>query len=615
LKKVETGEMKSSFNEGCSKADVLAECIDRCGKLEQTFESMESQQNYQSAQTTLDTLKNLGCPFSDQRQLTVVAPDIIGKTPAEAQSLIQKHLLQVEFWENETPDVAEANRIYNQVPSAGAQLNPGDSVDASLYRHNPDAPPTRCVSLKEDYKRSVASTTPDFQVGKRIIDKASSLDCYWTEKGRNHLRESISRYEKVQKEAARVEKLCKELRIQYKEKIVTQSPDFDGGVKVLSQAEQCDWHDQAVSHFNKTIEAYNEHIVGRQKRCQDLAEQFDSAVQTANKSLDSSEVKAILASAKECSWYSNASQLIPCMDGQYNGWSAFNSGNLEDADKWARWGKSHRCAYSDKLLALVEEMKDSAVNQQRCKELSDRAIDAANRADQTLDSSELKSILSIAGDCEWTSNVINQLPCMDGEYNALRAYNSGELNSASAWTNWGRENNCAYVDRVSGLISQRVTQYQQQSVQQKPGFWETFGQNFAKEMEAYNQQMSAQMQVETQQYLNQAIQQQFQKKTTNQQAQQPVNIRSKPMKTTTITQTSQATSCVHIDSQLLAACKVRNVPLGESLYDQAAKKNCNLSSATIRCIDQYIDEWLNNIEFNLGTRDDWKVKKDMRVFK
>lgn len=624
LNKVETGEMKSGFEDGCSKADVLADCIDQCDKLDQTYESMLSQENYQSAQTALNNLNNLGCPFSEQRQLQVVAPDLIGKTPTEAKSLIQKHLLQVAFWDNETPDAAEAhqNRIYNQVPGAGAQLSPGDSVDASLYRHNPDAPPTPCVALKEDYKRSVASKTPDFQDGQRIIDKASSLHCYWTEKGRNHLRESISRYENIQKEAARIEQLCKELRVQYKEKIVTESPDFDGGRKVLTQAEQCDWYDQAVSHFDRTVESYNEHLASQQKRCINLAEQFDSAVQTANKTLDSSEVKAILASADNCSWYSKAQAMIPCMDGEYKGLRAFSNYDLEAAENWARWGKSERCSYTDRLISLVQTEKTKRADQEYCQKLSEQAALAAVQADKTLNASEFKTILSSAQGCEWHSKVNAMLPCMEGEYNALKAYNSGDLQNAEYWTKWGQSKNCGYTERLTGLISERAAQVaaaaqnSQQFDQKNKGFWESFGESLAQGLEDYNRQMDAQMQQQTQAYINQAVQQHFQKKSNGSTIPlQPTQKNSNKTVAVSSSRVPTTNTCAQIDSQLLAACKVRNVPLGESLYEQAARKNCNLSSATIRCIDQYIDEWLNSIDLNLGSSNDWKVKKDMRVFK
>ena len=241
-------------------------------------------------------------------------------------------------------------------------------------------------------------------------------------------------------------------------------------------------------------------------------------------------------------------------------------------------------------------MKADLDKQQHCRQLAQQFDNSVVQANQALDSTGLKSILASAEGCSWHARVSALIPCVDGEYNGFRAYNSGDMSNALSWSNWGKKNNCSYTARLEGLINQQITLQQQQIVQQKPGFWETVGQGFAKDLEAYNNKLSAQMQMQTQRYVNQAIQQQFQKKDAKQAAsRQPLQQQSMGSSPPNTRQPSQTNSCAHIDAQLLAACNARNVPLGESLYEQAGRMGCNLSPTTDSCIDRYIDEWMRSI--------------------
>lgn len=198
----------------------------------------------------------------------------------------------------------------------------------------------------------------------------------------------------------------------------------------------------------------------------------------------------------------------------------------------------------------------------------------------------MKFILASAQHCAWYSDVKAFLPCVDGEYNALRAYNSDDLQNAADWTNWGKNNNCSYVQRLEGLINQRVAQLKQPN-QQKPGFWETFGQSLAQGLEDYNRQMDAQMQQQTEQYMNQYFQQKTQNKvspppSSNSQVQ---SYSRQPARTS-----SSGPSCAEMNAMALTACQRNNHGSLDHLESRWNALGCQPNAALDACYDRWLDK-------------------------
>ncbi|MCB2217790.1 PASTA domain-containing protein [Desulfofustis glycolicus] len=506
-----------------------------------------------------------------------------------------------------------------------------------------------CQELFQEYKEKMASkgSPVDFSKGRQILSQAQQCD--WFERAEAHYVRSEQKYQNTLalQEDERLQKYCKDLAAKLDDAAeqIRQTGDISELNFILSSSQNCDWYEKALvmvpclegeskgmtayrngdldtaSHWARWGKsnscAYTERLSSlvkekkadraqqalaekeaeqRQNYCHNLAAKFDAAAEQVRENGDIAELNFILSSSQNCAWHEKATAMVPCLEGESKAINAYNNGDLDTASQWTRWGKSKSCSYAGRLSTLIGTMKADRDKQQHCRQLAQQFDNSVAQANQALDSSVLKSILASAEGCSWHARVSALIPCVDGEYNGFRAYNSGDMPNALSWSNWGKKNNCSYTARLEGLINQQITLQQQQIVQQKPGFWETVGQGFAKDLEAYNNKLSAQMQMQTQRYVNQAIQQQFQekdaKKAASRQPLQQKSMGSPPPKTR---QPSQTNSCAHIDAQLLAACNARNVPLGESLYEQAGRMGCNLSPATDSCIDRYIDEWMRSV--------------------
>ncbi len=380
---------------------------------------------------------------------------------------------------------------------------------------------------------------------------------------------------------------CSQLKTRYRNAMASKKPEPKVGKSILATADHlsCYWTAKAQQHYAEAVVKYEQFKKEKQLRterlCGELYDSYKEKMASEGQQVDFSAGMQILDQAQKCDWYERAR---------------------------AHYAQSQQ-RYNDTQVRLEE-----ARLRNYCQDLAVRFDAAVAEANNTLDPSELHFILSSSQNCAWHDRATAMMPCLEGEYNSLRAYNGGDLHNASSWTDWGKSNNCSYVTRLKGLIDQRAAQLQQQNNQQNPGFWETFGQSLAQGLEEYNQQMQAQMQQQTEQYMNQAIQQQFQNKSTSKPGQQPTQYQTKPKNGSPIGKpVSASATCTQIDSKLLAACRVRNVPLGESLYEQAGRLGCNLSPATTNCIDEYIDEWIRGIE--IFPDKDWtKVKNVPRTF-
>ncbi|MCB2217780.1 PASTA domain-containing protein [Desulfofustis glycolicus] len=572
---------------GCTSAGKLEQCIAECDDFEHTYAAQQGRKDYPAALASLAQLKQHGCPFSDDKEVEVTVPDVRGMTVTEAGARLAQHTLRmIVDYQGTTPDQDESTFIRNQRPGVGASEPAEGVVTVDLYRYDPDAAPTPCVTLKKRYQNAMATTSPAPELGKSILASADLARCYWRESARKHFDESISKLEAFQKEeAARKEKFCGELHRKYKEKMATKGNpvDFDQGRAILNQAEQCDWHDRARSHYAQS-EAKR-----LQVQCDELASNFETAAVEANKTLDPSGLQAILSSARQCEWHDRTAAMMPCVEGEYKGLRAFNSGNMETAAHWAWWGQSKQCAYAARLSSLIDNRKAELEAQKYCQQLAQKFDDSIDQANNSLDASPLRAVLDAAKGCSWATEVSARMPCIEGEYDALRAYNSGDLQNAAAWATWGRNNNCTYSDRVEGLIQQRVAMLQQQPTQPAPGFWDTFGQSLAQGLEQYNRHMDAQTQQQMQNYMTQYFQQQAQKKRGSSIAPRVAPVQhhhQQPPPTA-------GPTCAQMNAQMLAACRSGGASPAhlESRYKQLG---CQPSGELNQCIGQEVEKALQD---------------------
>jgi len=567
LAKVEKEERQKIETEGCGVVESLEKCLDQCNDLEKKYKSEQTEKKYRIARETISKIQSLQCPFAERIVLKVLVPDFIGKNTSEAKGIAEKHGLLLTFYETKTPDPKEA-LISTQSPGAGASVEWETNVDVGVFIYDQSASPTECVALKTRYKKYIVTGNPDFERGKDVIAKAEYLNCYWVSAGKSHMQETTVSFEK---EAAEFERFCGELLQEYKLKVTSENPDFNRGEKILSQGERCDWHERAKSHYFQTKKAYETFLADQEQKqhCSDLADNYNRARKTSHQTLDLSEVKSILDSSTSCEWYGQAKQLMPCYEGQYKALKAFGRGDLANASAWTNWGKERNCSYIGRLTSLISE-EETRRQKEQCQTLANKYDSAVRRANQSLDISELKSILASAESCSWYSKAIAGLPCIDGEYNAIKAINNGDLQNGSAWVNWGKTKNCGYVARLAGFINQALSKRQQNAAQKKPGLWESVGQSIVEDLEDYNKQTFEQ----TQRSINQSRQKKTEPRAVQQQSRSTSGKSNK--------------QCAEMDAQILGACRLQNLRPVYHLKARFLAQGCEFSGATNACLESCV---------------------------
>lgn len=604
----------------CRQADRLETCLNKCETMEAMYRSELETEEYRAAQGTLKSLQNRGCPYSEELKVMVPAPDITWLAYEEALPKVQKSGLRIVIdYSGKTPDHEESQYIYGQSPGVGAKVEMNSIITAHCKRYDPNAAPTDCMKFKEIYRQAIVRKDPQFKLAEGIMTQSEKLHCYWVDKARGHLAETRTQYEKFKTEqktrcadlkaryqgamtstepafavgknlltqavacdwAERAQKhyeqvtrsweekqqetFCSELKKSYQEAMANKDtpPDFTEGKRILDKTKQCVWTDRAHAHYTQSQKKYDQYqLVQEQRRisqyCEDLRSKFNTEIEKAQQTGNISKLQFFLSSSQKCDWHSNGASMVACIEGEYKGLYAFKMGDTETASYWAGWGNEKGCYYVDKLTSLVNNKKDQHSKQKYCDQLADKFNNALKRADKTMDTSELKSILTSAGGCSWQKAASAALPCVEGEYNAVRSYNSGDLTTASSWTEWGKTKSCLYTNRLQGLIADRMAQLQKQ----------------------------------------QAAKQLTQERYTGQNAPRAVSRNRQTLTRRTATNPSSL-SCAEMNAMALAACQQNNAGSLDHLESRWNALGCQPNAALGACYDAWFDREFKPLEQSL----------------